>query len=166
LKVNLTDANAQRFWSKVIALPSGCWEWQSAKSVKGYGLFTLPPKTRRVHKSQRAHRIAYELLIGQVPDGLTLDHLCRNPSCVNPLHLQPVSIRDNILRGNGHTAQNARKTHCPQGHPYDMFNAYQIPSGGRGCRICRTSGHRRLTDRRRSARAIARIPGKEGEHDD
>lgn len=83
-----------------------------------------------------AHRFAYELLVGPIPTGLTLDHLCRRPACVNPSHLEPVSLRDNILRGEGPVALGARVTHCPQGHPYDLFNTYIDPSGTRRCRTC------------------------------
>lgn len=67
----------------------------------------------------RAHRLVYELLVGPIPDGLQLDHLCRNRGCVRPDHLEPVTRRTNILRGTGPSAIHARKTQCPHGHPYD-----------------------------------------------
>ena len=100
--------------------------------------------TRTVHKCGKVrygpHRFAYELLVGPIPKGLTIDHVkskeCISTLCVNPAHLEAVTLRENILRGNGLAAMNAKKTHCPQGHPYDYVNS----AGARGCSICR--GHR------------------------
>ena len=120
---------AERFWSKVLALSNGCWEWQAHKS-DGYGIFDV----RR--KRHLAHRFAYTLLVGPIPEGLTIDHLCRNRACVNPLHLEPLTMRENILRGVGLTAQRAARTQCPRGHPYDMFNTRIRPCGRRACRAC------------------------------
>src|SRR5690606_21110712 len=83
-----------RFWEKVLDHPaSGCWEWQAARDQKGYGRFRWKGFTRR------AHRVAYEELVAPVPDGLQLDHLCRNPFCCAPWHLEPVTPRENTLRG-------------------------------------------------------------------
>lgn len=142
-----SDAAWRRFWAKIVALPSGCWEWKAGKTEKGYGRFW---NNGRLVK---AHRFSYELLIGPIPTGLTLDHLCRNRACVNPHHLEPLLMRENILRGNGLCARNARKTHCPRGHPYDMFNTYRYPDGSRECKIClcvrRNEGMRRWRQRRR-----------------
>ena len=119
-----------RFWPKVRAISSGCWEWQSTKSSAGYGYFYAHPK------SVPAHRFAYELLVGPIPDRLTLDHLCRNRACVNPLHLEPVTLHENILRGVGISARHARQTHCKNGHPYDLFNTHIGPDNSRRCRMC------------------------------
>ena len=118
------------FWDKVnITGASDCWEWQAYRQ-NGYGRFQI--KGRHI----QAHRYAYITLIGPIPHGLTLDHLCRNRACVNPAHLQPVTMRVNILRGVGITAQAARRTHCPQGHPYDLFNTHYQKKGSRICRAC------------------------------
>ena len=88
-----------------------------------------------------AHRVAYELLIGPIPKGLQLDHLCRIRHCVNPSHLEPVSCRLNLLRGDTFNARNAKKTHCPKGHPYDLFNTW-LYRGSRHCRACmKARGH-------------------------
>ena len=84
-----------------------------------------------------AHRFAYETFVGPIPEGLTIDHLCRIRHCVNPEHLEAVTDRVNILRGEGISAQHARATHCPQGHPYDLINTYVAPDGDRDCRDCR-----------------------------
>ncbi|MDP2917085.1 MAG: HNH endonuclease signature motif containing protein [Dehalococcoidia bacterium] len=94
------------------------------------------------HTFVSAHKFAYETLVGPVPEGKELDHLCRNPPCVNPAHLEPVTHQENDIRGIAGTvsAQRLRSiTHCPQGHPYDLFNTYIHPkTGARMCRICRS----------------------------
>jgi len=114
-----------------------CWLWKD-HLVGGYGQY------RTVRGMRAAHRHAYRLCVGPIPRGYTLDHLCRNTACVRPAHLEPVTLRDNILRGNGPTAQNARKTHCPRGHAYNKANTYywKRPGGGldRICRACRRKG--------------------------
>jgi len=109
---------------------NGCWIWQNGRNVKGYGTMGVGQK----HKL--AHRVSYEVVNGKIPDGLVMDHLCRNPSCVNPAHLEAVTSRENALRGIGPTAINAKKTHCNRGHPLSGDNLYRYPSGGRQCRTC------------------------------
>lgn len=107
-----------------------CWEWLGSRDSKGYGQTEIEGKLRR------AHRVVYEHEIGPIPDGLVLDHLCRNPNCVNPAHLEPVTQRINILRGEGFAAVNARKTHCKRGHLFDEANTRIRANGNRGCRTC------------------------------
>lgn len=110
--------------------PNGCWVWQRAKS-QGYGYYKIPGEKRVV----RAHRFMYEREVGPIPEGLTLDHLCRNRACVNPAHLEPVSRGENVLRGESPAAQHARATTCVNGHPFNDANTYIRP--GRGTRECR-----------------------------
>jgi hypothetical protein len=124
-----------RFWSKVKrGTSTQCWAWQGGKN-RGYGSFFAGSGCEP--RVVPAHRWSYEQAVGPIPTGLTLDHLCRNRACVNPAHLQPVSNRDNVLRGIGLSAQNARKTKCPKGHPLSGKNLYVDPSGRRQCRACR-----------------------------
>lgn len=118
-----------RFWAKV-AKTSGCWEWIAHKNQYGYGTYSIQSR------SYMAHRVAYELEIGPIPDGLEIDHLCRNRGCVNPAHMEPVTARENTLRGEGITAINAQKTHCPKGHKYTDENTYMKSDGKRVCREC------------------------------
>ena len=130
----------ERFWSHLDAT-GDCWEWTGCRR-DGYGLVWWLCSMRS------AHRIAYELLVEPIPDRFTIDHLCRNRGCLNPDHMEVVSIRVNTLRGYGRTAMQARRIHCPQGHVYDSPNIYRPRSGSRQCRACK-----RLRDKRRRRHA-------------
>lgn len=119
------------FWDRCIPEPnSGCWLWLGQISNKGYALFN-----RGIGK-RNAHRFAYETTIAPVARPLVLDHLCRIRCCVNPAHLEPVTNRENILRGVGPSAKGALATHCPVGHPYDATNTKFNRYGERGCHQC------------------------------
>lgn len=100
-------------------------------------------------KDAGAHRVAYEEIMGPVPEGLELDHLCRTRSCVNPSHLEPVTHRENMNRGDVATR---RKTHCPKGHPYDEENT-GIYNGYRNCRACARLRYTPKVGRRKPIRA-------------
>ena len=114
---------------------TGCWIWKGKPKDTGYGQVKIGGRNGRVVD---AHQAVYELVVGPVPSGKELDHLCRTPLCVNPAHLEPVTHRVNVLRGESPAARASRATACPQGHPYDAQNTYVRPDGrGRGCRACR-----------------------------
>lgn len=132
-----------RFWEKVDA-DGDCWVWTAATNTSGYGQFSVGGK------HQGAHRVAWELLVGPIPEGLQIDHLCRVKHCVNPDHLEPVSHAENFRRGI-RGAQDRAKTHCPQGHPYAGDNLYVHPDGRhRQCRACGAASARRSRARMRA----------------
>ncbi len=126
-KAQIAAALGWRFWSQV-EFTEACWNWTGSQNGTGYGRFWDGTNTY-------AHRWSYEFCVGPIPDGLQIDHLCRNRGCVNPEHLEAVTPQTNTLRGVGLTAQNAVKTHCVRGHPYNEANTY-YEKKGRQCRVC------------------------------
>lgn len=121
-----------RFWEKVDKRgPDDCWPWTASYRPHGYGQFAETPTRIRP-----AHVVAYELTVGPVPDGLEIDHTCRNRGCCNPAHLEAVTHAENIRRGESPAAINARKTHCKHGHPFTPENVYWLHGKWRRCRTC------------------------------
>jgi hypothetical protein len=122
----------KRFWNKVHKT-SSCWIWQGATKGRDddYGCVRINGR------GEYAHRVAYELVKGPIPNGLHLDHLCRERLCVNPDHLEPVDNRTNILRGIGPTAANARMKFCKRGHELNDQNVSITSAGSRQCNPCR-----------------------------
>lgn len=141
------DEIARRFERHVLPEPnSGCWLWTGYLTEKGYGRFNPQWKTSPLH----AHRVSYELNKGPIPPGLVIDHLCRNPCCVNPDHLESVTQGENVRRGNA-GINHRIKTHCTYGHPFSETNTRMAarPNGLRA-RVCRTC--ERMAGRRKYAR--------------
>lgn len=132
----------ERFGHFVRMRADGCWEWTGARTRTGYGSFTDAGS-----RKCQAHRFAYEHLVGPIPNGLELDHLCRNRWCVSPSHLQPVTHRENQRRG----IKGILTTHCPKGHPYSEENT-RMYGGHRFCKTCGREGDRRRSDRLKADR--------------
>jgi len=135
-----------RFEARLSQAASGCWLWTGElnRPETGYPVFGTSTK-----KHVYAHRWSYEYHVASIPDGLQLDHLCRTPACVNPWHLEPVTPKVNMARG-----EYAQRTHCPQGHEYTPDNIYVRPTG-RGIRICKAC--RRESNRKAALKRRARM---------
>lgn len=147
----------ERVLSKTEVTPGGCWEYMGARHKRSnHGMFgyTVQGKSTVMY----VHRWMYEQQVGPVPKGLVLDHVvCQNPPCCNPDHLEPVTNGENVLRGQGVTAANARKTHCVHGHEFTPENTRwqkQAPSSGgtwmRQCRACARDKARKYAEARRN----------------
>lgn len=123
LRVFLSD----RFWSKIGSIDD-CWLWVGSRNTQGYG--------QMWYKGGRVvvHRLAYRALVGEIPEGLVIDHLCRVRNCVNPDHLEVVTSRENTLRGNAPSAQCAKRKACLQGHPYSLYVGTK--ESYRYCKVC------------------------------
>ena len=140
----LTDRFVARFHAKTTRHPSGCIEWAASRQPNGYGQFFAEGHMLK------AHRVAWRLAHGRdVAAGMVLDHLCRNRACVNPEHLEEVTQRVNLLRGDTVTARNAAAKTCAQGHPYDEANTGRRSNGDRLCRTCKRSWDRKQYENRR-----------------
>ena len=124
--------------SRIETIPeSGCWVWSGRLTTPGYATYYLEGQYMNIH------RYAYELWKGPIPEGLTIDHLCRVRCCVNPDHLEAVSHRENLLRGESPSARNHQKTHCFRGHLFDDVNTRFNKRGSRDCRQCDRDDHNR-----------------------
>lgn len=139
-----TVIQQDRFWSKVARADIGCWEWMASTDGR-YGVMRV---NKRLHK---AHRVSYDFLVGPVPEGMELDHLCANTLCVRPDHLEPVTHSENLRRA----PLRSERTHCHRGHEYTEENTYWRTDGGRTCQTCRKE-----SDRRRMPQILARQRAK------
>lgn len=121
----------ERFFA-FVAEVGDCWVWRGTTQIGGYGTFAISHR-----QGVLAHRWAYEFMVAEIPDGLVIDHLCSNPPCVNPWHLEPVTQRENLHRSNNSVGVRSRKTCCLRGHLFDEANTYITPKDGRRqCRAC------------------------------
>ena len=134
-----------KFWSKVDKTDS-CWNWMGYKN-KGYGRFRLDKNL------VLSHRFAYELVKGKIPTNKQIDHLCKNPSCVNPEHLEAVTQQENMRRSFCISTINAKKTHCPKGHELkgDNLTNYPLRRGYRECKICTKKYMKEYYERKKHA---------------
>ena len=129
-RVDAIRITPERFMGRTRHEPSGCVVWTGSLTAEGYGNLRIPGEDRNDY----AHRVSYELHVGAIPEGLVIDHLCRNRACVNPSHLEPVPHIENVRRGLG---PYGLRTTCKHGHDVtDPANVYTQPDGGRRCRIC------------------------------
>lgn len=127
----------RRIYPKIVEQPSGCWDWQGCKHPRtGHGKFGYNALGRTV--THYVHKWVWEYLVDPVPDGLVIDHLCRNTKCCNPAHLEPVTPLVNTLRGEAPSALNARKEKCHRGHLYTPEDTYRIAKQRRSVRVCAT----------------------------
>lgn len=140
----MTRQERARFSGYVTQDANGCWMWNGGTDKDGYGVFYFRKMNRR------AHRVSYWASVGEIEDGKLVDHSCRQKGCVNPSHLRCLTHRENVLSGAGPAADNARKTHCPQGHPYDRHYGKQ-----RYCSACERAKAKRLKKKWREADTLS-----------
>lgn len=142
VRVEVLKPIIERFLNKISVSKTNfhnttpCWDWIACKTNRGYGHF------RPNGKLVGSYRFSYEYYNGEIPKGLEIDHLCRNPKCVNPKHLEPVTHAENVRRGMSGKINNweSNRTHCPHGHEYSKENIYigknKNGSKSRNCRTC------------------------------
>ena len=146
----------ERILSRITITEKGCWEWNGAKASEGYGHIRVGSRRDGSSRLVGTHILVYKALIGEVPEGKELDHLCRNHPCCNPDHLEPVTRRENALRGDVGIymiQKGASQTHCLRGHLFDEANTYVDKHGKRSCKTCRRVAFREWKRRRKADEA-------------
>lgn len=138
------------FFKKTTKTPT-CWIWTGSMNAYGYGVFSLNKKMNM------AHRFSWELVNGKIPKDLQIDHICKARNCVNPSHMELVTLIENVMRGESLAAKNARKTKCQNGHEFDFTKNFD---GSRGCRICERIRARERYKKRKLEKAIQKAEGK------
>lgn len=148
-----------RLWSRVVPGNGCCIVWTGLTTYNGYGRIRVGGKGTPM---MRVHRAAYELRVGPIPEGLQIDHLCRNRRCVNPAHLEAVTQTVNILRGESPAAKQKRRTHCIHGHEFE-----RVAEKGqrRRCRICQRQYKSAYEAKVAAASAPENPSGKSGGRD-
>lgn len=134
--------SVERRLSRHVSIEGDCWIWTGSRSGNGYGMIAVD------NVRWMAHRYAYTALVGAIPEGLDLDHLCRNRACINPAHLEPVTRSENLKRGAPRGERQRARTHCPHNHPYDEQNTTRR-NGRRICKACDRDRARRNREARR-----------------
>ena len=135
----------------------GCWIWQGKVTAHGYGQVNYRATTGKQYQTP-AHRMAYIIFVGDIPNGLTIDHLCRNRTCWRPSHLEAVTYQENVLRGDGVAAKNASKMYCRKGHELGASNVQQADAA-RGWRTCRECNREHAREQRRIIAEAAEAVG-------
>jgi len=158
--MNFLDTRVpERLWGHTVPCPwSGCWLWLAARNAGGYGKTIVGSKTDGSRRYVYAHRLFYELLVGPIPTGRQLDHLCRVRCCVNPIHLEPVTALENVHRGDAMWISGAResaKTHCPRGHAYDRVVEIDGAFRQRVCMRCQIELRRARHRARQQAESVS-----------
>ena len=134
--MTFSDDDLKR-WRESFYKTDGCWNWIAVIGSNGYGRFWFN------RKLWLAHRIAFLLAGKEIPNGLVMDHTCRNRRCVNPDHLRTITSKENTLIGEGITARRLRSPTCAKGHIWDKETTrINSKTGGRQCEICRSAGHK------------------------
>lgn len=147
----MADTTWRRRLLSHLTVGDECWLWTAGLSSDGYA------QIRKDGAKRVAHRLLYEWLVGPIPEGLELDHLCRVTRCLRPDHLEPVTHAENVRRGRA--GSNTRgKTHCPADHPYDEANTYIDPDGRRRCRSCRLASRLQREQQARERRDEIIVP--------
>lgn len=149
------------FWSHVDKTES-CWLWTAGKT-RGYGYLGLKHYTLEKPVRISAHRLSWQLFVGSIPDGMQIDHLCKNPSCVRPDHLEVVTPKENNHRSDSPSAVYAKRTHCRNGHPYEGDNVRVAKSGNKTYRQCVTCYQEYW--RRKQREKFASLPVDDSSHE-
>ena len=134
-----TPFDVDDIWERIerrVTKTDACWLWTGKTNRDGYGMYAWRPDTYLVH------RVAYQALVGDIPDGKELDHLCRVRNCCNPQHLEPVTHEENVKRGDSPWAKKARQTHCKRGHEFTPDNIFRKSNGTRECLTCKRNRYR------------------------
>jgi hypothetical protein len=148
----MTIKDLQRRCDRIRISPTSCWSWRGGKTTGGYAIVRCPDRGVAY-----VHRQMYEALVGPIPKGLQIDHLCRVRHCVNPAHLEPVTNRENTRRGK----RGVLKTHCNQGHPWIPANIMVRSNGKRECAECnRIRARKNYCPIKRRARYAVPLPGE------